>query len=877
MLGAGALDGLRVVEGSAFVAAPLGGMTLAQLGADVIRFDTIGGGIDYQRWPVTPTTARACSGPGSTRASARSPSTCRSPEGRELVTAADHRAGRGARHLPVQLPASRLARRRAPAAPAGRPGLRQHRRQPRREHRRRLHGEPGVGHRLRDRPGRVVYPANHVLPAWDIATGLNAVIGLLAAERKRTRTGDGQLVKISLADVAFTMVANLGYLAQAQVLARGPAAARQRHVRRVRPRLPHRRRPPGHGRRHQPQPVADAGRRRPASRSTCRRWSARSAPTSPRRATATAAATRIAALLTPWFATARSTRSRKAFDAHGVCWGPYQTFTQLLDDDWRVSEANPVFGDVDQPGIGTLRTPASPLTFAPPSRRDARAGAAARQHTDEVLADVLGCRPRRSAAARRRRRRRARRERWRVELTLADAGVRRARARPGTLDAGAHVAARARRSTPEVLGPAMLPALWHWAFFRPGGADRRPRRRRPPRRRAGDGGVPPAHVGRAAGSATRGRCASASTPSGRRASCNGRSEGRAARGASGWSRSATRSRRAAAPHIEEEQDLVLRDPRAAGALPVEPRRRGRPRRRVGRGVRRRPTLLFRYSALTFNAHRIHYDEPYATGVEGYPDLVVQGPLTAMTVAGFIEQTTGRRLSSYEFKATAPMFADLRSTIVVVPPAADGTGTAEVLRNDGAVAMRVDYAVGVRRWPAVTCTSRNTARTASTRRWPPGPMPSSSTSRTRCPIAAKDDARRERGVSYLDATGAGAGRGVGADQRRRPWSRRPRRPRRRRIGSLVSWSRRPVRTSSPPATPRPLTSPSSHSSRAQTRITQAAAIAACDGVRTLAIGEVDLAADLGFGDDVPDAARWALRMHAALAHTATGRVACRWAR
>ncbi len=49
----GILAGMRVVEGSAFVAAPLGGMTLAQLGADVIRFDPIGGGLDYERWPVT--------------------------------------------------------------------------------------------------------------------------------------------------------------------------------------------------------------------------------------------------------------------------------------------------------------------------------------------------------------------------------------------------------------------------------------------------------------------------------------------------------------------------------------------------------------------------------------------------------------------------------------------------------------------------------------------------------------------------------------------------------------------------------------------------------------------------------------------------------
>ena len=49
----GPLEGLSVVEGTAFVAAPSGGMTLAQLGADVIRFDPIGGGIDYHRWPVT--------------------------------------------------------------------------------------------------------------------------------------------------------------------------------------------------------------------------------------------------------------------------------------------------------------------------------------------------------------------------------------------------------------------------------------------------------------------------------------------------------------------------------------------------------------------------------------------------------------------------------------------------------------------------------------------------------------------------------------------------------------------------------------------------------------------------------------------------------
>ena len=92
--------------------------------------------------------------------------------------------------------------------------------------------------------------------------------------------------------------------------------------------------------------------------------------------------------------------------------------------------------------------------------------------------------------------------------------------------------------------------------------------------------------------------------------------------------------------VREQQTLVYRDPPAdpvplpVDAADVDVRRTAR-----GRSPRRpEPTLLFRFSAITFNTHRIHYDLPYARDVEGYPGLVVQGPLTAMTVAGFIEQT-----------------------------------------------------------------------------------------------------------------------------------------------------------------------------------------------------------------------------------------------
>ena len=100
------LEGLRVVEGSAFVAAPLGGMTLAQLGADVIRFDAVGGGIDYHRWPCTPGGHEPVLGQHEQgqavdrrrRAQARGPGAGRR---------AHHRARARRRGVPLQLPRGR--------------------------------------------------------------------------------------------------------------------------------------------------------------------------------------------------------------------------------------------------------------------------------------------------------------------------------------------------------------------------------------------------------------------------------------------------------------------------------------------------------------------------------------------------------------------------------------------------------------------------------------------------------------------------------------------------------------------------------------------------------------------------------------------------
>ena len=104
----------RVVEGSAFVAAPLGGLTLAQLGADVIRFDTIGGGLDYQRWPVTDDGV-SLYWAGLNKGKRSIAIDLSRPEGRELATALITAPGDNAGTLPLELPRVGLARRRPPA------------------------------------------------------------------------------------------------------------------------------------------------------------------------------------------------------------------------------------------------------------------------------------------------------------------------------------------------------------------------------------------------------------------------------------------------------------------------------------------------------------------------------------------------------------------------------------------------------------------------------------------------------------------------------------------------------------------------------------------------------------------------------------------
>ena len=386
--GMGALDGLRIVEGSAFVAAPLGGMALAQLGADVIRFDNIGGGIDYHRWPATPD-GRSLFWASMNKGKKSIAVDVRRPEGRELVTELICAPGSERGVFLSNFPSSgwladeRLRARRSDLIyvnilgnPDGGTAVD-------------YTVNPSSGFAYATGPAGGALPTNHVLPAWDMATGLTAAVGLLAAERVRTRTGEGQFVSVSLADVAFTMVSNLGYLAQSQVLgeARPPIGNDM------------------YGAFGRDFPTAD-GRRVMVVAISLRQWQSlveaveigeylggieKAFEVDLRlEGDRFRARDALAALIAPWVAKRTLTEVAAIFDQHGVCWGAYQTFSQLLEEDWRVSEKNPVFRDIDQPGLGTVRVGGTPLNFSGIAREDPRPAPLLGQHTEEILAGELG-------------------------------------------------------------------------------------------------------------------------------------------------------------------------------------------------------------------------------------------------------------------------------------------------------------------------------------------------------------------------------------------------------------------------------------------------------------------------------------------------------
>jgi 3-methylfumaryl-CoA hydratase len=100
-----------------------------------------------------------------------------------------------------------------------------------------------------------------------------------------------------------------------------------------------------------------------------------------------------------------------------------------------------------------------------------------------------------------------------------------------------------------------------------------------------------------------------------------------------------------------------------------------------------PVLLFRYSAVTFNGHRIHYDQPYVTKVEGYPGLIVHGPLTATLLVDLLRRNRpGVEVRSYSFRAMRPLFDTAPFTVCGVPEAGKNEARLWTRDAEGAVTM-----------------------------------------------------------------------------------------------------------------------------------------------------------------------------------------------
>jgi len=350
------LAGLRVIEVSSFVAAPLGGMTLAQLGAEVIRIDPLGGAPDTTRWPLAPD-GKSLYWAGLNKGKRSVTLDLRSAGGQRTVR--DLVAGSG--------PDGGIV-----LTNAGYPWLSYDALRDARPDLIHLHvtgghdGRPAVDYTVNAAVGfplttgdeAMAGPVNHVLPAWDVACGLYAAVGILAAERHRRRTGRGRAITLPLADVALAVTGYLGFLAEGQLSAAG------------RPRIGNhlyggfaRDFRTGSGdsvmivtltARH----YADLARvtgRTGALAAVEQALGADFARDSDRYAHREV----IAALLAPWFAERSTDEVAAALGGTSVLWERYRTFAELAADP--VTRANPLVGLIDQPGIGEILATGTPL------------------------------------------------------------------------------------------------------------------------------------------------------------------------------------------------------------------------------------------------------------------------------------------------------------------------------------------------------------------------------------------------------------------------------------------------------------------------------------------------------------------------------------
>jgi 2-methylfumaryl-CoA isomerase len=382
------LRGLRVVEGSAFVAGPTCGLYLAQLGAEVIRFDAIGGGPDFNRWPLN-AAGKSLYWEGLNKSKKSIAIDLSRPEGRELAqrlaAAPGENGGLFVTNFPVSGFLSYHALRKlredlicvrvmgwADGGPAVDYTI-----------------NAAVGLPLMTGPADDTRPVNHVLPAWDLLTGAYAAFTLVSALMARRDTGQGREIRIPLSDIAAATLANLGMTAETRVL--------------------------GHQRVRMGNDLYGAfgrdfvtrdGKRIMLVAITARQWTRILEVMGIAKPVEAIEAElgvcfgkdeglrfkhrgRLLPLFDAAFAAKDLTELVPAFNNLGVCWGPYQPLEAALADP-RLFAGNPVFQELTHPSGERYPAPGPAASIPQDLRGEVRTAPRLGQHTDEVLAEVLG-------------------------------------------------------------------------------------------------------------------------------------------------------------------------------------------------------------------------------------------------------------------------------------------------------------------------------------------------------------------------------------------------------------------------------------------------------------------------------------------------------
>jgi 2-methylfumaryl-CoA isomerase len=379
------LDGLRVIEASSFVASPSAGLYLAQMGAEVIRVDQIGGGPDFNRWPKSDA-GSSLYWEGLNKGKKSVALDLGRPEGRELMAALAASTGQFLTNYPVEgfLSHDRLATRRPDLITI------------------RIMGQANGGSALDYTVNCAIgipqitgpaslgdQPVNHVLPAWDLLTGAYAAFALLAADRNRKETALGQEVRIPLSDVGIATIANLGQLAE--VLTTNTNRARYGNE--------------VYGAFGRDYVTAD-GQRLMVMAITPRQWSGLVKALAMAEAVARIEAERgvsfakdegvrfehrdaLAPLVEAAVAKRTAAELGPLFDSLGCCWGPYQTMIEAARDPVLVRD-NPVFSTIEQASGLTYPVPGAMATIPQATRQPPIRAPRLGEHSDEVLADLLG-------------------------------------------------------------------------------------------------------------------------------------------------------------------------------------------------------------------------------------------------------------------------------------------------------------------------------------------------------------------------------------------------------------------------------------------------------------------------------------------------------